>query len=61
MPTCNYHLGAIQVLGNAVGGGGVVEGVRFSLKKKRYEDVPYNVVISVSRGWVLNFQKKSVS
>ncbi len=40
-------IGAIQVLRNAVGGGG---GVSFP-EKKRYEGVWFNV-ISVTRGWV---------
>ena len=43
----SVQLGAIQVLRNAVGGGG---GVKFS-RKKRYEGVKFNV-ISVTRGWV---------
>ena len=55
LPLCSYLalslvkqplLGAIQVLRNADGGGGV----RFS-GKKRYEGVMFNV-ISVTRGWV---------
>ena len=40
------YLGAIQVLRNAIGGGGV----SFP-GKKRYEGVRFNV-ISVTRGWV---------
>ena len=39
--------GAIQVLRNAVGGGGVI----FPAGKKIYEGVWFNV-ISVTRGWV---------
>ena len=42
------HIGAIQVLRNADGGGG---GVSHFLGKKRYEGIGYNV-ISVTRGWV---------
>ena len=37
------------MLRNAVGGGG--GGCQLSRKKKRYEDVRFNV-ISVTRGWV---------
>ena len=48
--------GAIQVLRNADGGGGV----RFS-GKKRYEGVMFNV-IRVMRAWVgSNLQKNSVT
>ena len=46
-------LGAIQILRNADGGGGV----KFS-GKKRYEGIRFNV-ISVTRGWVgVQFQGK---
>ena len=43
------------MLRNADGGGG---GVKFS-RKKRYEGVRFNV-ISVTRGWGSNFQKKAL-
>ena len=43
---CLLLLGAIQVLRNADGGGGV-----WFSGKKRYEGVMFNV-ISVTRGWV---------
>ena len=49
--------GAIRVLRKAVAGGRVSD---FPGKKKRYEDVRFNV-ISVMKGWVSNFQKKSVT
>ena len=39
-------IGAIQVLGNADGGGGCQ-----NFRKKRYESVRFNV-ICVTRGWV---------
>ena len=44
--------GPIQVLRNAVGGGMVSD----ILGKKRYEDVQLNL-ISITKGWVSNFQK----
>ena len=50
-------LGAIQVLRHAVGGGRVSD----FPEKKRYEDVPFNV-IRVTRGWVgVKFPGKSVT
>ena len=53
MSTLIFHLGAIQVLRNADGGGGCP-----IFWKKRYEGVMFNV-ISITRGWVgVQFQEK---
>ena len=51
-----FSFGAIRVLRNADGGGGV----RFS-GKKRYEGVMFNVIIVTRGGWGSNLQKNSVT
>ena len=53
--------GAIQVLRNAMGGGGGWQDVRFPKKKTRFEDVRFNI-ICVTRGWVgVDFPENSVT